>query len=156
MSLSTFDVFKIGIGPSSSHTMGPMNAAREFATRLAAAGLLERTREVVIRLYGSLALTGGGHGTDRAVLLGLTGADPRTVDPDTMEPTLRRIRDSGALKLLGRHEIPFDEPMQLLFMRSERPAAAHQWRALHGPRCRGGSVGRGGLLLTGRWFHRAR
>jgi len=100
--------------------MGPMNAAREFATRLAAAGLLERTREVVIRLYGSLALTGGGHGTDRAVLLGLTGADPRTVDPDTMEPTLRRIRDSGALKLLGRHEIPFDEPMQLLFMRSER------------------------------------
>ncbi|HTB68667.1 MAG TPA: L-serine ammonia-lyase [Steroidobacteraceae bacterium] len=120
MSLSTFDVFKIGIGPSSSHTMGPMNAAREFATRLAAAGLLERTREVVIRLYGSLALTGGGHGTDRAVLLGLTGADPRTVDPDTMEPTLRRIRDSGALKLLGRHEIPFDEPMQLLFMRSER------------------------------------
>lgn len=120
MSLSTFDVFKIGIGPSSSHTMGPMNAAREFATRLAAAGLLEKAREVVIRLYGSLALTGGGHGTDRAVILGLTGADPRTIDPDTMEPTLRGILDTGVLKLLGRHEIRFDEPMQLLFMRAER------------------------------------
>jgi L-serine dehydratase len=120
VSLSTFDVFKIGIGPSSSHTMGPMQAAREFATRLASAGVLDKTLEVVIRLYGSLALTGGGHGTDRAVLLGLTGADPRTVDPDTMEPTLRQIRDSGVLKLLGRHEIPFDEPMQLLFMRGER------------------------------------
>jgi L-serine dehydratase len=120
MSLSTFDVFKIGIGPSSSHTMGPMRAAREFALRLEAAGLLEKTREVVIRLYGSLALTGSGHGTDRAVLLGLTGEDPRTVDPDSMEATLSAIRSSGQLHLLGRHAIPFDEPMQLLFMRSER------------------------------------
>ncbi len=120
MNLSTFDVFKIGIGPSSSHTMGPMRAAREFALRLAAAGLLETTHEVVIRLYGSLALTGGGHGTDRAVLLGLSGEDPGTVDPDSMEPTLRRIRESGRLNLLGLHEIPFDEPMQLLFMRAER------------------------------------
>jgi L-serine dehydratase len=120
VSLSTFDIFKIGIGPSSSHTMGPMRAAREFALRLESAGLLEQTREVVIRLYGSLALTGSGHGTDRAVLLGLTGADPGSVDPDSMEPTLQRIRGSGTLALLGRHEIRFDEPMQLLFMRSER------------------------------------
>ena len=120
MSLSTFDVFKIGIGPSSSHTMGPMRAAHEFARRLESAGLLEKTSEVVIRLYGSLALTGSGHGTDRAVLLGLTGADPGSVDPDSMEPTLQLIRSSGRLALLGRHEIRFDEPMQLLFMRSER------------------------------------
>ena len=120
MSLSTFDIFKIGIGPSSSHTMGPMRAAREFALRLKSAGLLERTCEVVIRLYGSLALTGSGHGTDRAVLLGLTGADPASVDPDSMEPTVQRIRGSGRLALLGQHEIRFDEPMQLLFMRSER------------------------------------
>ncbi len=120
MSLSTFDVFKIGIGPSSSHTMGPMRAAREFALRLQSGGLLERTHEVVTRLYGSLALTGSGHGTDRAVLLGLTGEDPRTVDPDRMEPTLQDIRSSGQLKLLGTHAIAFDEPMQLLFMRSER------------------------------------
>jgi L-serine dehydratase len=120
MSLSIFDIFKIGIGPSSSHTMGPMRAAREFALRLQAAGLLEQTRELIIRLYGSLALTGSGHGTDRAVLLGLTGADPRTVDPDSMEPTLQAIRGSGQLALLGQHLIEFDEPMQLLFMRSER------------------------------------
>src|ERR1700733_6226297 len=120
MSLSTFDLFKIGIGPSSSHTMGPMRAAREFALRLESAGLLEKTGEVVTRLYGSLALTGSGHGTDRAVLLGLTGEDPRTVDPDAMESTLREIRSSGQLKLLGHHPIPFDEPMQLLFMRAQR------------------------------------
>jgi L-serine dehydratase len=120
VSLSTFDVFKIGIGPSSSHTMGPMRAAREFALRLEAAGVLEKTAEVVIRLYGSLALTGTGHGTDRAVLLGLTGEDPRSVDPDAMEATLGRIRASGRLALLGRHEIRFDEPMQLLFMRAQR------------------------------------
>jgi L-serine dehydratase len=120
VSLSTFDVFKIGIGPSSSHTMGPMRAAHEFARRLECAGLLGKTCEVVIRLYGSLALTGSGHGTDRAVLLGLTGADPASVDPDSMEPTLQLIRSSGRLALLGRHEIRFDEPMQLLFMRSER------------------------------------
>src|SRR5580658_1708925 len=120
MSLSTFDLFKIGIGPSSSHTMGPMRAAHEFALRLEAAGVLEETVEVVIRLYGSLALTGSGHGTDRAVLLGLTGADPGSVDPDRMEPALQQIRSSGELLLLGRHAIRFDEPMQLLFMRSER------------------------------------
>ncbi len=120
MSLSTFDVFKIGIGPSSSHTMGPMRAAREFAVRLKSAGLLEKTGEVVIRLYGSLALTGSGHGTDRAVLLGLMGEEPRTVDPDAMEPALQRIRSSGELALLGQHVIRFDEPMQLLFMRAER------------------------------------
>ena len=120
VSLSTFDFFNIGIGPSSSHTMGPMRAAREFALRLESAGLLEKTCEVVIRLYGSLALTGSGHGTDRAVLLGLTGADPGSVDPDGMEPTLQRIRSTGTLALLGRHEIRFDEPMQLLFMRAER------------------------------------
>jgi len=120
VSLSTFDVFKVGIGPSSSHTMGPMRAAHEFALRLKSAGLLEKTCEVVIRLYGSLALTGSGHGTDRAVLLGLTGADPASVDPDSMEPTLQHIRSSGRLALLGQHEIRFDEPMQLLFMRSER------------------------------------
>jgi L-serine dehydratase len=120
VSLSTFDVFKVGIGPSSSHTMGPMRAARQFATRLDAAGLLEKTAEVVIRLYGSLALTGSGHGTDRAVLLGLMGEDPATVDPDAMEPALQMIRSSGQLALLGRHPIRFDEPMQLLFMRSER------------------------------------
>ncbi len=120
MSLSVFDIFKIGIGPSSSHTMGPMRAAREFALSLERDGLLGRTRIVNVRLYGSLALTGAGHGTDRAVLVGLEGAEPRTVDPDRIEADVQRIRASGRLKLLGTHEIGFDEPAQLLFLRSER------------------------------------
>jgi L-serine dehydratase len=120
MSLSVFDIFKVGIGPSSSHTMGPMRAARAFALGLKQDGLLEATREIAVRLYGSLALTGVGHGTDRAVLAGLEGAEPETVDPDSIEPTLQRIRAQGRLRLLGEHEIAFDEPMQLLFMHHER------------------------------------
>ncbi|MBS0614359.1 MAG: L-serine ammonia-lyase, partial [Proteobacteria bacterium] len=115
MSLSVFDIFKIGIGPSSSHTMGPMNAARAFAQLLAQRGLLERTAQVSAQLYGSLALTGRGHCTDRAILLGLTGASPDTIDPRSIEPTLAQIRASGRLKLLDRHEIAFDEPLNLLF-----------------------------------------
>jgi L-serine dehydratase len=115
MSLSVFDIFKIGIGPSSSHTMGPMNAARNFAELLSARGLLERTSQVSAQLYGSLALTGRGHCTDRAILLGLEGLAPDSIDPSVIEPTLRRIRGSGRLNLLGRHEIGFDEPLNLLF-----------------------------------------
>jgi L-serine dehydratase len=120
MTLSVFDIFKIGIGPSSSHTMGPMRAAREFALGLKRDGLLSATQEIVVRLYGSLALTGAGHGTDRAVLMGLEGAEPETVDPDSIEPTVQRIRKTGRLNVLGEHDTAFDEPMQLLFMRAER------------------------------------
>ena len=115
MSLSVFDIFKIGIGPSSSHTMGPMNAARSFAELLAARGLLERTTQVSAQLYGSLALTGRGHCTDRAILLGLSGMSPDTIDPAAIEPALHRIRSSGRIHLLGRHEIAFDEPLNLSF-----------------------------------------
>ncbi len=115
MSLSVFDIFKIGIGPSSSHTMGPMNAARSFAELLGARGVLERTAQVSAQLYGSLALTGRGHCTDRAILLGLSGMSPDTIDPAMIEPTLQRIRSSGRMNLLGRHEIAFDEPLNLLF-----------------------------------------
>jgi L-serine dehydratase len=120
MTLSVFDIFKVGIGPSSSHTMGPMRAAREFALGLERDGLLAQTDQVAVRLYGSLALTGAGHGTDRAVLAGLEGAEPETVDPDSIDPLLQRIRANGRIKLLGKHEIAFDEPMQLLFMYHER------------------------------------
>lgn len=119
MPLSVFDIFKIGIGPSSSHTMGPMNAARAFMGELASAGELERTSNVAVQLYGSLALTGVGHCTDRAILLGLGGMDPATIDVDEIEPTLRTIRESGRVRLLGKHEIEFDEPMHLLFHRDQ-------------------------------------
>ena len=120
MTLSVFDIFKVGIGPSSSHTMGPMRAAREFALGLKRDALLGATREIAVRLYGSLALTGIGHGTDRAILVGLEGAEPESGDPDTIEPSVQRIRSSARIRLLGEHEIDFDEPMQLLMMQHER------------------------------------
>jgi len=118
--LSVFDIFKIGIGPSSSHTMGPMRAAQEFAARLEADGQLANVATVVVRLYGSLALTGEGHATDRAILIGLEGGSAATVDPDQMELDLARIRATQRLRLHGTHEIAFDEPMQVLFLRHER------------------------------------
>ena len=119
MSQSVFDVFKVGVGPSSSHTMGPMLAARLFVLDLEARKLLSATTEVFAQLYGSLALTGLGHCTDRAILLGLEGHDPSGFDPAVMEPTLKRIRTSHRLRLAGRHEIAFDEPMNLLFHRDQ-------------------------------------
>jgi L-serine dehydratase len=119
VNLSVFEVFRIGVGPSSSHTMGPMLAARLFVLDLEAQGLLDATTEVFVQLYGSLALTGHGHCTDRAILLGLEGHDPAGFDPAVMQPTLERIRASHRLRLLGRREIAFDEPMHLLFHRDQ-------------------------------------
>jgi L-serine dehydratase len=119
MSLSVLDIFKVGIGPSSSHTMGPMNAARAFVDDLVERGLLERAFKVAAQVYGSLALTGKGHCTDRAILLGLEGHRPDTIDPAAMEPALERIRATGRLRLGGRHDIDFDEPMDLLFHRDQ-------------------------------------
>ncbi len=95
---------------------------------------------MAVRLYGSLALTGQGHGTDRAILLGLEGADPETVDPDSFEPTVTRIRQTGRINLLGEHETAFDEPMQMLFMRSERLPA-------HSNGMRYSALGDGGRIL---------
>ncbi|NJD30778.1 MAG: L-serine ammonia-lyase [Gammaproteobacteria bacterium] len=119
MSLSVLDIFKVGVGPSSSHTMGPMNAAATFADDLVEKGLLDRTAKIAAQVYGSLALTGRGHCTDRAILLGLEGNRPDSLDPAAMEPALARIRDSGRLRLGGRREIAFDEPMDLLFHREQ-------------------------------------
>ncbi len=115
MSLSVFDIFKIGIGPSSSHTMGPMNAARDFAELLDSRDLLNRTSQVSAQLYGSLALTGRGHCTDRAILLGFEGMRPDGIDASAAEIALQRIRNAKRMRLLGRHEIAFDEPLNLLF-----------------------------------------
>jgi L-serine dehydratase len=115
MSLSVFDIFKIGIGPSSSHTMGPMNAARAFVQLLASRDVLQQTAHISAQLYGSLALTGRGHCTDRAILLGLEGLSPDTIDSAIVEPTWQRIRTGKRIRLLGLHEIAFDEPLNLLF-----------------------------------------
>src|SRR5487761_1280307 len=89
---SLFELFKIGIGPSSSHTVGPMRAALRFARLLDTSGLLTSTATVRADLYGSLALTGHGHGTDRAILLGLLGEAPDTVDPELIDTELAAIR----------------------------------------------------------------
>jgi len=112
---SLFDLYKIGIGPSSSHTMGPMRAARRFAADLQLAGVLAQTERLRVDLYGSLALTGKGHGTDRAVLLGLSGEEASSIDPETIEPKLREIRQHGTLLLLGAKRISFHEARDLPF-----------------------------------------
>ncbi len=119
MNTSLFELFKIGIGPSSSHTVGPMRAALRFVRGLESSGALDRTARVVVHLYGSLALTGVGHGTDRAVLLGLLGEAPDAVDPAQVEAKLAAVRESGSLPLLGRHPVPFTEPANLPFHREQ-------------------------------------
>ena len=121
MGISIFDLIKVGVGPSSSHTMGPMLAAGRFAAELRDQGLLARVTRIGAQLYGSLALTGKGHCTDRAILLGLEGEMPETLEPATVEARLARIREQGRLRLLGEHEIAFDEPMDLLFHREQVP-----------------------------------
>lgn len=115
MSLSVFDMFSIGVGPSSSHTVGPMRAAKRFADLLENKQLLEKTVSMTVDLYGSLALTGKGHGTDTAVLLGLCGNLPEDVDPEQVPKILDAIRQQQQLKLLGKHEIAFCEKDQLVF-----------------------------------------
>ena len=115
MALSVFDLFKIGIGPSSSHTVGPMRAARQFALRLRDAGLLERVTRIAVTLYGSLGATGKGHGSDKAILLGLSGHEPDTVDVNAIAGIVERIRSSLRLMVLGEHEIAFNERADLVF-----------------------------------------
>jgi L-serine dehydratase len=117
MKTSFFDLFKPGIGPSSSHTMGPMRAARAFVVELKERGLLEHVEKVRVTLYGSLALTGKGHGTDRAVLLGLMGEEPASTDPNGVDAKLARIQDTGGLQLLGTHAIAFEPASELVFDR---------------------------------------
>jgi L-serine dehydratase len=119
MAVSVFDLFKIGIGPSSSHTVGPMRAARMFALGLQHAQLLAATRRVRTQLYGSLGATGKGHGSDKAVLLGLGGHEPDSIDVDTIGPRLREIRSTGRLPLLQEHTVDFDEKSDLLFYARE-------------------------------------
>ena len=119
MAVSVFDLFKIGIGPSSSHTVGPMRAARLFASRLQHDGVLAQTARVQCALYGSLGATGKGHGSDKAVLLGLAGHEPDTVDVEAIPSLLEAIRGGSTLALLGTHAVPFNEREDLLFHRRE-------------------------------------
>ncbi len=116
MSISALDLFKIGVGPSSSHTVGPMRAAFDFVSGLQAGGQLATVQRIEVRLYGSLAATGIGHGTDRAVLMGLMGERPDRIDPDHIAPAIARLQAQQSLMLAGQHAVPFvwDRDLRLL------------------------------------------
>ena len=116
---SLFDLYKIGIGPSSSHTMGPMRAALRFVQTLIGPSSLTQTTRVLVELYGSLALTGIGHATDRAILLGLSGYEPATVDPEAITSVVSAIRSTQQLSLAGTHLIHFNEETDLIFHRDQ-------------------------------------
>src|SRR5215469_14065991 len=120
MAISVFDLFKVGIGPSSSHTVGPMKAAGMFARGLRDDGLMPRVATMRVALYGSLGLTGPGHGSDKAVLLGLEGDEPATVDVDAVPGRLEAIKQRGTVRLLGEHEIPFTLGQHLEFNRRKK------------------------------------
>jgi len=120
MAVSVFDIFKIGIGPSSSHTVGPMRAARMFVHRLQAEGLIARVSRVRCELFGSLGATGKGHGSDTAVLLGLCGHDPETVDVDQVPAMVQAVREAGRIRTIDHgqvHEWAFHESKDLVFHR---------------------------------------
>ena len=119
MSISTFDLFKVGIGPSSSHTVGPMHAARMFAVALVETGSLCRCYRVTAELFGSLGATGAGHGSPKAIILGLEGEAPDTVDIDGIEARVAAAREYGSLTLLGTHQIGFDYRDDLIMHRTE-------------------------------------
>src|SRR3954468_16487393 len=121
MAVSIFDLFKIGIGPSSSHTVGPMRAAARFVSRwLDERGILANVARVRGELFGSLAHTGRGHGTDKAVLCGFEGEWPDKIDPDSIPTRLERIRGTKKICLLGKHEIAFDEKTDLVFNKRQK------------------------------------
>ncbi|MDH4051536.1 MAG: L-serine ammonia-lyase [Rubrivivax sp.] len=117
MAVSVFDLFRIGIGPSSSHTVGPMRAARMFAHRVSGQGVLPEVARIKVELFGSLGATGKGHGSDKAVLLGLAGHEPDLVDVESIPALLSAIRGQRRLRLAGEREIAFDESGDMVFHR---------------------------------------
>ena len=122
--ISVFELFKIGIGPSSSHTVGPMKAAAAFAGGLVASGAVDKVASVEVALLGSLAFTGKGHGSDKAAILGLSGEAPETVDPDAAEALVARVRETKQLSLAGRRLIAFD-PERAISFDTLTPAPRH-------------------------------
>ncbi len=131
MAVSVFDLFKIGIGPSSSHTVGPMRAARMFVQRLRHEGVLDRTVRVATALYGSLGATGKGHGSDKAVLLGLAGHEPDTVDIESIPGILEAIRNDRRIALGGDQVVAFDEARDLvMYRRQSLPLHANGMRLI--------------------------
>jgi L-serine dehydratase len=119
MAVSVFDIFKIGIGPSSSHTVGPMRAAMMFANHVKDQGVLSSMQQIKVSLYGSLGATGKGHGTDKGVILGLMGHAPESIDPDLTAGFIETMRHTNSLRVLNEHQIRFIEKEHVLFYRRE-------------------------------------
>ena len=150
MTTSLFDLYKIGVGPSSSHTMGPMRAACRFAQELDRSGLLDRVARIQTDLYGSLALTGLGHATDHAVLLGLQGNEPAKIDPALIESVVAAVRACRRIDLAGKRAIAFDESRDLLFHRDQMfPPGA---RTQHPNGMRFTAFGADGIIIAHRTF----
>src|SRR3546814_5285221 len=121
MAVSTFDLYKIGIGPSSSHTVGPMRAAARFVEHwLDESGRLQEVTRIRAEVFGSLALTGRGHGTDKAVLMGLEGQLPNLIDPDIIPAALERIRGEKRVLLGGRPAVAFDEKRDMVMNKRQK------------------------------------
>ena len=120
MTISAFDLFKVGIGPSSSHTVGPMRAAGMFAASLAEDGVEDRVTGIRAELFGSLGATGHGHGSVKAIVLGLSGERPETVDPEAAEPMAARVAETGRLRLPPGREIAFDPAEDIVLHRRRR------------------------------------
>ena len=121
MAISVFDLFKVGIGPSSSHTVGPMRAAATFVQALFDQDLASQVKRLEVRLYGSLSATGVGHATDRASVMGLMGEWPDSIDPTSINPRIQQLRDSGELLLGGRQSIAFDWQRDMLLLDESLP-----------------------------------
>ena len=119
MFISVFDLLSVGVGPSSSHTVGPMRAAHAFLSELQEKGFLQKTFRLQVELYGSLALTGHGHKTDTAILIGLSGHLPETVDPSIIDSTVQTIREKKKIHLLGKRQVSFEEARDLIFYKDK-------------------------------------
>ncbi|KWR89307.1 L-serine ammonia-lyase [Cupriavidus sp. IDO] len=152
MAVSVFDLFKVGIGPSSSHTVGPMRAALMFAQGLERDGLLPQVASVRVELYGSLGATGKGHGTDKGVILGLMGEAPDTIDPDSIDARLAALRASRELSILGKHVVPFVEKEQIAFYRREALAEHPNGMKFHAYDAGGASLREARYLSVGGGF----
>jgi len=152
VAVSVFDLFKVGIGPSSSHTVGPMRAALMFAQGLERDGLLPQVASVRVELYGSLGATGKGHGTDKGVILGLMGESPDTIDPDSIDTRLAALRKTRVLSLLGRHIVPFVEKEHIAFYRREALAEHPNGMKFHAFDSSGASLREARYLSVGGGF----
>lgn len=154
--ISVLDLFRIGIGPSSSHTVGPIRIAADFLERTERHGQLERVARVTVRLQGSLALTGVGHGTPAACLMGLIGLNPETLDPEAAHAAAARVRESGRIALLGRHEVAFDAARDLVLDYDVIPALHPNGMSLAAYDSDGACLAEGEYFSTGGGFFATR